>query len=271
MRKRSRIALALLLLAVIGGIVWLASRPSEPMYKGKRLSVWLKFYDAYATGSLTSPQDRDNLKLADEAVRAIGTNAIPTLLRKLGAKDSALTVRLMALAQKQHLFKVKFAPAYIRRYEGSSGLEALGARGKSAVPELIRMYEQDHSVVFRCFVASILSSIGPAAEQAVPALARALGDANLNTRVSAVVALRLIHAHPEIAVPALVKCLSDQGAGIKCRCNAAQALGAFGADAKPAVPDLLKMLADSDESVRLWANAALQEIDPEALPEAEVK
>ena len=38
-----------------------------------------------------------------ERLRHIGTNAIPTLLRRLRAKDSPLTLRLVALAQKQHL------------------------------------------------------------------------------------------------------------------------------------------------------------------------
>jgi hypothetical protein len=49
-RNRSRIALALLLLAVIGGFMWLALRPSEPdpVYKGKRLSDWLSYYDTPA-------------------------------------------------------------------------------------------------------------------------------------------------------------------------------------------------------------------------------
>src|SRR5260370_1169344 len=135
MRKRSRIALALLFLAVIGGIAWLALRPSEPMYKGKRLSVWLENYD--------HGRSDPGFQETGEAVRHIGTNAIPTLLRRVRAKDSLLTLRLIALAQKQHVFKVKFKPASILQLEGMVGFQALGADGKDAVAELIRMYEQD--------------------------------------------------------------------------------------------------------------------------------
>ena len=41
MRNRVRIALAVLLVALVGGIIWQALREREPVYQGKRLSVWL--------------------------------------------------------------------------------------------------------------------------------------------------------------------------------------------------------------------------------------
>ncbi|MDB6063830.1 MAG: repeat-containing protein [Pedosphaera sp.] len=266
MRKRSRIALALLLLAVIGGVAWLTLRPNEPMYKGKRLSAWL---EAYALATTESIQDLPSPREADEAVRHIGTNAIPLLLRRLRANDSRVTLRLVALAGKQHFFKVKFRPAWLIRPEGVRGFQALGADGKDAVPELIRMYEQDRFAESRDQVASILGGIGPAAEQAVPALARSLGDTKLHTRVSTLLALRRIHAQPEIAVPAFVKCLSDQDADV--RGAAAYAIATFGSDARQAVPDLLLLLADSDVSVRTSANFALNIIEPEAAAKAGVK
>ncbi|MDB6067028.1 MAG: lyase HEAT-like repeat proteinHEAT repeat protein, partial [Pedosphaera sp.] len=259
MRKWSRILFGILIFAVVGGIAWLVWRPNEPMYKGKRLSVWLKGY-------VYDPIQRP---ATDEAVRHIGTNAIPTLLRMLRAKDSPLKLRLVALAQKQHFFKVYFGEAWVLRTEGVFGFLALGADGKAAVPELIRMFEEDHSRDNQNLVAEALGSMGPAAAEAVPALVRSLGDTNPLTRCYAIGGLGRIHSRPEIVVSALVKCLGDQDARV--RWLAADAIGAFGSDAKPAVPDLLKSLDDSNATVKTYAKDTLKLIDPEALAKAGVK
>ena len=42
MSKRSRILLALLLAAILGGLAWQVLKPREPVYnKGKSLTQWL--------------------------------------------------------------------------------------------------------------------------------------------------------------------------------------------------------------------------------------
>jgi HEAT repeat protein len=265
MKKRSRIGFALLLLAVVGGVMWLILRPSEPMYKGKPLSVWLEGYEPPFGGPINDARYAE----ADQAVRHIGTNAIPTLLHRLSAKDSPLTLRFVALARKQHVFQVNFRPASMLQQEGEDGFRALGAVGKDAVPELIRMFEQDHALEDRTLATQALGIIGPAAEEAVPMFVRSIGDANWGYRWLAVSGLGQIHARPEITVPALIKCLNDQDSRV--RRLAPDAIGAFGSDAKLAVPDLLKLLADSDARVQKAAIEALKQIDPEAAAKARVK
>ena len=44
-------------------------------------------------------------------LQQIGTNAIPTLLRMLRARDSSFKLKLISLAQKQHFIKFDFVPA----------------------------------------------------------------------------------------------------------------------------------------------------------------
>ncbi|MDB6063836.1 MAG: hypothetical protein JWR26_44 [Pedosphaera sp.] len=78
-----------------------------------------------------------------------------------------------------------------------------------------------------------------------------------------------IHSHPEITVPALIKCLSDQDCQV--RWHAAYGIGVFGSDAKPAVPDLLKALADSNTMVKATSGEALKKIDPKEAARAGVK
>src|SRR5215469_11736120 len=78
------------LLALLGGLAWEVLRtkdPPEPVYQGKRLGEWLAGYNG------PSPE-------TDEVVRRLGTNAIPTLLRMLRAKDSQLAAGLVKLVRK---------------------------------------------------------------------------------------------------------------------------------------------------------------------------
>ena len=70
------------------------SRPPEPSYKGKRLQLLLAGYN----GPNRNPE-------AKEALHALGSNAVPTLISMLRARDSALMLRSLALAQKLRLMK----------------------------------------------------------------------------------------------------------------------------------------------------------------------
>jgi hypothetical protein len=63
---------------------WFLHREHEPRYKGRRLSRWLALYsDSLATESLGKRQE------AEHAVRQIGTNAIPNLLKWLQFESSS--------------------------------------------------------------------------------------------------------------------------------------------------------------------------------------
>src|SRR6266700_7337487 len=109
MRKRVQIALAVLFVAVGGVIAWQVLRLREPVYQGKRLSFWLQRY---------SP-DGDSPEV-DEAMRIMGTKAIPTLLGNLQARDSALKQILAALG-------LHYTPAETRHMRAERGFKALGA------------------------------------------------------------------------------------------------------------------------------------------------
>jgi len=47
MRVRSRIAVAVLVAALLGGLACLALRQQEPMYQGKTLTYWLVYSGAF--------------------------------------------------------------------------------------------------------------------------------------------------------------------------------------------------------------------------------
>jgi hypothetical protein len=259
-RKRYRILLVVLLVAVVGGLAWQVLRPREPVYKGKSLSYWLGKACVFLDGEWDGE--------AEDAVRQIGTNAIPTLLQMLRAKDSALTGKLLDLAEKQPFLTIRHTSAYQRNAQAARAFLILEASAKEAVPALIEIYDQNISEMSQLNTASALGSIGPAAKSAVPSLLRGMNSPDEDVRSLSIQALGEIHAEPALVVPVLVKSLQDTKSGIKC--DAAEALGEFGAEAKVVAPVLLQLLTDPDSSVRDAATNALKVIDPEAAIKAGV-
>src|SRR5437870_12631878 len=116
-RKRIAPLFSLLLLPVIGVTAWQVLRPREPSYQGKPLSVWLEGYNPYRTSDSGVLVEQPEWRKADESVRHLGTNAIPTLLKMLRARDTAFKTRLMRLAQKQHIVKIKWTSAAVLNAE----------------------------------------------------------------------------------------------------------------------------------------------------------
>jgi len=215
-------------------------------------------------------------KQAKIAIQTIGTNAIPTLLRMLKARDSRFKLKLIRLSHKQHLINIKWKLPQIRDNEAMLGFICLGSSAASAVPELVDIYKERRSHPYYDpysgdpgGILYILALMGPAAADAVPRLVEDTTDTNSDVRFAAFWALGKIHAKPSFAVPALISSLRDPIFGN--RVCAIIDLGAFGSDAKSAVPELIKLLADPSPAVRANAISALKKIDPEAAAQAGVK
>ncbi len=261
MRKRVQIALAVLLFATVAGIAW--PREREPIYEGKPLSVWLQGYD--------SAKNQVAWQKTDEALRQIGTSAIPTLLVMLRRSDSAPWKRkFLDLAYKQHWIKFNHIIAWRQNWWAANAFAALGADASAAVPDLINLYETPVSSPSQRYTAMALGKIGPAAKMAIPSLLRTVSTSTEEeVRASAVFALGGIHAEPERVVSVLIKCLGDPS--IEVRSEAAEGLGNFGENAKPAVPALVVLLQSPNQDVMNRAKAALLRIDAEAAARAGVK
>ena len=79
MGKKRGLLLAVLFVALLGGMVWMLSAPTEPVYQGKPLTAWLNEYNGFSG---------DTNQAAYVAFREMGTNAIPALLRVIQSYDS---------------------------------------------------------------------------------------------------------------------------------------------------------------------------------------
>jgi hypothetical protein len=284
MTKRVHIALAVLLVAVGGVIGWQVLREREPVYQGKRLSVWLRGYQIW------NYQLREDSPGVDAAVRQIGTNALPTLFRMLRAKDSALRLKLVRFAQ-QHTYTgerlshtpdgrlyfrpvrrgigINPTPSETLNFRAVAGFRALGSDARNAVPELTEMYQQTPGSG-PWGPGAALGAIGPAAGQAIPSLLVNVGNTNAGAREIAVRALGEIHSQSQLVVPVLIAALHDPAKEVQRQ--ASLALGRYGEESKAAVPALLEILKhDRNRVDKFNATNALKAIDPEAAAKAGVK
>jgi hypothetical protein len=264
MRKKRALLLAILLVAVVGGVAWRMSRQREPVYKGKPLSYWLSESDPHES---FEPFESESNK----ALREIGTNAIPTLLRMLRASDSSFKLKVIGLIDKQRFVPVNFTKASTLNWRADNGFSVLGERASNAVPALIQIHEHKYSISSQNAVADALGAIGPPAASAVPVLLREATKPTGVTRIYALRALGRIHAQSELVVPGLVKCLGDRDPDVKGL--AASGLGQLGPEGKTAVPALVALLNDASLSVRFAAVRALGRIrcEPEIVVPALIK
>jgi HEAT repeat protein len=274
--KRVQIALAVILAGVGLWLSWFVLRDScqEPVYQGKKLSDWLEGCDkSHWVGT--------EWRESTEAVQHIGTNAIPTLLSKLRQKDSAVVMKLRSWATRQQFvrIRIRYVSAAAQNHKAAVGFEALGPAAKTAVPELIKIFEENISDDSEGETANSLGWIGPEANPAIPALLRGLTNATYYVRWQTVRALLQIHAEenpqavlafaknnvePDLVVPALAKSLSDPSALV--RRTALNGLAGYRFESKPALPALVSCLNDVSSDVQEQAADILACLGTDANP-----
>jgi|ERR1700722_8860542 hypothetical protein len=135
-------------LTVIVGVVlfvgWLVLRPTgpeEPSYQGRKLSVWLNVYDSAQANYQNYQNNEAPKQEAVRAIKQIGTNAIPTLLKWAQTEDSQSITKLNSWLDKHHHPNVHFQTALDARHKAYLGFQKLGNDALPAVPVLIELTE----------------------------------------------------------------------------------------------------------------------------------
>ena len=139
--------------------------------------------------------------------------------------------------------------------------QALGRFGDAAAghaEKLADLFDQGSADV-RQAICGALANFKSTPDVAVPILMRGLTDADLGVRVWAANGLGQLAAQADKVVPALVNATQDHRPIM--RSVAVQAVGLFGDKAKTAVPDLERMCLDPDASVRNAATNALRRVE----------
>lgn len=264
MSKRFVMVTGLLLAGVVGFLVWRDPGPRDAVFEGRTLTSWLDHH--VASSAANPPYNSPGWKKADEAIRHIGTNGIPTLLTMIRAKDRPpFVLKLMETARRRGWMRVGYRYAMTRHEEAEYAFEMLGTNAVGAVPELIRIYEQNISPSSQRSAALALGHIGRGAQGALPAFIQRFTHTNGEVRFYAVSAVMHIGGEPGVVVPALTSALNDSNVNV--RWNALVGLSKFGGRARPAVPEILKMLNDpgmvGTSSITQQVETALWRIAPE--------
>jgi HEAT repeat protein len=206
--KNSRLLAALVLAGLFGTVAAIyLTRPREPVYDGKPVSYWIR--------GLASIHVTHNAA-SNKAFQHIGTNALPVLIKMLRTKDSKAKMWLRNLYYKQSLVQHHFTLAEEDRIPAVLGFSELGSLAKPAVPALIELLADEEISVD---AARALAAIG---SEAVEPLISALTNRNQKIRLGAIAALGGMRSDARQAVPALARCLGDEQSTI--RLAAAEAL-----------------------------------------------
>src|SRR5262249_2339872 len=144
--------------------------------------------------------------------RAIGTNAVPVLLRMAHVRDAPWKMKLISWWRRKHPSSQPIVTGSFRSgIRVQMAFTALGSNAVAAVPELIEIYTHDTNIDMRRLAASCLGHIGPGASSAVPVLIAAATSQVTNGvfTMQTIYALRGVQAPSEILVPVLIHCLGD--------------------------------------------------------------
>jgi peptidoglycan/xylan/chitin deacetylase (PgdA/CDA1 family) len=245
-KKRVRIAIVILLVALLAWAGCFFMRLREPEYQEKKLSRWLREIET------TAGTDSVIFSNATRAVRIIGTNAIPTLLTMLAADDPRWQVKTVDWLQDTLNVNLRSKLASAERRQALLGFRVLKRTASPAIPELAaRLINSEPAIADLTFLA--LAEIDDPA--AVPPLLVALTNANTTLHMAAATTLGLLRSKALAAVPALETALRDPDAG--SRAMAARAIGLIGDGSDQTLKALVSMLSETNAEVRASAAMAL--------------
>lgn len=187
MKKRSRTTLAIVIVSILGGLAQPTLLAREPSYQGKRLSDWMNDFEA------DKPEVRQE---ARDAIRKIGTNALPLIIEFIRSTNSPAKLRLMEWSKRQSMIHFHFTKAYEQHRKAFQACDALGPAAQSAIPALCeRLYwpQPDSDALF------LIGRIG--GSNAVLSSVQNLTNSSKFLRLSTAVLLELIRTSPTFFNP----------------------------------------------------------------------
>lgn len=258
--------------------VWLGHDKS-PTYHGRTLSAWIQRLPAKNTNRgigwallKKSSETAEQLE-AEDAVRHIGTNAIPYLLAEMHAKDdtreqfSRFWKQVKTFSQKlmsrgrgvpsgpPWSFDYERSSGELRHWNAAQGFHALGPLGKSAIPELMGFL--DKSSLNTCpDAAYALSAMGPEGlAKMQPVLTNKTKLVFNWPQLCVIWSLGQTPDAGRHCVPELIGLLQDTNATV--RLGAVWALGQLKSDEDLIAPALATCLGDPGANIKSFAEQTL--------------
>jgi len=171
---------------MLGWLVWRSdAEPDEPRYRGRSLTWWLgqytrPFRNARSLQEIQSFDFESMFRETSEAVKAIGTNSIPLLLRYLQARDSRYKSGWLIVAgglRRGHAYT-----ASEKHHIAQAGFMILQKDALPAIPALIELtHHKDSEVRFRA-LQSLFFIIPADTKQLVPIIVSFAHDPDAGNR-----------------------------------------------------------------------------------------
>jgi len=197
MKAPSYTAFGVAMLAILLGVTVYLTWHSEPRFQGVWLSEWVEGLGNTDLASKWGTDKQSGQDRAAEAIRHMGTNTLPVLLKMLRYKDSRLKLILYGFFEEH--FSVQFNRADYYHMVAGEALELLGA--EAVLPLTYTLTNQNSNV--RIGAATVLGRIHRRADLAVPALVGSLGDTNPEVRLMATRSLFWFGKKAKQAIPVL--------------------------------------------------------------------
>lgn len=151
--RQRRMAIAAALLFIILSFLIYLCWPQGPFYHGRSLKAWLQDFTnplRHASGvplRNLSAEMGTRMEGAQRAVKAIGTNAIPTLLQYVQAKDSGVTHIVAAPVGPRSFVHEWFPSAREKHAMAEAGFTILAKDAQPAQPALIALTRDNDPTV----------------------------------------------------------------------------------------------------------------------------
>jgi hypothetical protein len=251
-RKGTKLVIGLLLVATAGVVLWQALRLSqpEPVYRGKRLSLWLSL----------GPSSFDSG--ADEFLRQNSLVVTSYLLAALNRRDNPFWKPYTWVIAHSPAFLSSRLPPWVEprlvRAGATYWLAQLGPQARPAVPDLRHAASMDQYPEVRRSAVWALGRVDSASKESVALLVAAMcQDKDANVRRAAAGVLEVWSPDDPAVILALVQGLKDSDTLV--RQISAAALGKCGARAIPSL-EPLRDLASSNDPAADYAARALEQI-----------
>ena len=295
--KRRRIFAAAVCLLTAAVLVFALAHDREPHHGGYALSQWLAFLTERSKDDPDYPSASQ--MRAQQAIRTLGTNASPLLLKWIRHETPFWRTHLPA-SIKVHLPRfIQVDKAQARATGALEALKVLGPAAGDVIPELSKLMTDTQawetadratgalaymgtnalspllqaltkpSLLCRPHIADAvghLLAMHPEATSAVPVLVRCLTDADPVVTYAAAGALGNPKLPQSLIIPPLTAALRSSDPAL--RWNAAYALGQCRGAAATVAPFLKQVLNDPDPDVANIAAQSLQAIAPEGVTNA---
>jgi HEAT repeats len=209
MRKRNIIltTVAILVIAGVAALLWrFDPGPPQPIFEGKPLTVWL-----VGLYRMTGPRSYDSSMAGPgaQAVRALGTNAVPYLVHMLTANRRRLMDKPALWAKNKAALPLSYTTARERVMRAAFACELLGRKAGAAIHALIPLLK-DQDADIRAQVVVALCFIQQDPDIVVPLLAQRLADTDVHVQEMAIRGLPMFGAKARVALPALRKLAQSQ-------------------------------------------------------------